>query len=344
MAAQLADNRDRHARRSRGRAAGRYSRRHVDSLRRGLPETARPRGLGSAVRRRLDGSATNPARCCPRIRCPVLMLQGNVEPGWHGQLTTWPSEAARLIPDCTRVHWPGAGHLIHNLLPRPGDCADTSTFLESDFASSRHKFNRTSGRMHQGLPMKTATGTTIIENGQLVDGTGAAPLADGCLVIRDGRIAYAGPAGASARAAARRRADRCPRRHDHAGAGRGALSSDLFRRGQPGRPGHQVSGRIRDAAGGHECAAGAGVRLYRGPQRRQLVQHRLLVEEGDRRGSGAGSAAGGQRSRDLRRRRADGLEPRLSQDRHGRAGAADQRARRRTPAPCASWSKMAWNG
>jgi imidazolonepropionase-like amidohydrolase len=41
--------------------------------------------------------------------------------------------------------------------------------------------------------MKTATGTTIIRNGQLVDGTGAAPVADAALVIRDGRIVYAGP-------------------------------------------------------------------------------------------------------------------------------------------------------
>ncbi len=42
--------------------------------------------------------------------------------------------------------------------------------------------------------MRTAQGTTIISNGQLVDGTGAAPLADATVVIRDGRIAYAGSA------------------------------------------------------------------------------------------------------------------------------------------------------
>jgi imidazolonepropionase-like amidohydrolase len=41
--------------------------------------------------------------------------------------------------------------------------------------------------------MKTATGTTIIANGQLVDGTGAPPIPDAALVITDGRIAYAGP-------------------------------------------------------------------------------------------------------------------------------------------------------
>jgi imidazolonepropionase-like amidohydrolase len=42
--------------------------------------------------------------------------------------------------------------------------------------------------------MKPARGTTIIENGQLVDGTGAAAVPDAALVIRDGRIAYAGVA------------------------------------------------------------------------------------------------------------------------------------------------------
>src|SRR6266545_7789252 len=43
-------------------------------------------------------------------------------------------------------------------------------------------------------PMKTATGITLIHNGQLIDGTGGAPVADAALLIRDGRIAYAGPA------------------------------------------------------------------------------------------------------------------------------------------------------
>ncbi len=42
--------------------------------------------------------------------------------------------------------------------------------------------------------MKTATGTTLITHGQLIDGTGAPPVPDSALVIRDGRITYAGPA------------------------------------------------------------------------------------------------------------------------------------------------------
>lgn len=42
--------------------------------------------------------------------------------------------------------------------------------------------------------MKPATGQTVIRNGQLVDGTGAAPVSDGLLVIEDGFITYAGSA------------------------------------------------------------------------------------------------------------------------------------------------------
>jgi imidazolonepropionase-like amidohydrolase len=43
--------------------------------------------------------------------------------------------------------------------------------------------------------MKTATGTTVVANGRLLDGTGAAPVRDAALVIEDGRITYAGPVG-----------------------------------------------------------------------------------------------------------------------------------------------------
>lgn len=41
--------------------------------------------------------------------------------------------------------------------------------------------------------MRTATETTLIHNGQLVDGTGSAPIDDGVLVIEGGKIAYVGP-------------------------------------------------------------------------------------------------------------------------------------------------------
>jgi imidazolonepropionase-like amidohydrolase len=40
--------------------------------------------------------------------------------------------------------------------------------------------------------MKTATGTTLIRNGQIVDGNGADPTRDGSVVIVDGRISYVG--------------------------------------------------------------------------------------------------------------------------------------------------------
>lgn len=41
--------------------------------------------------------------------------------------------------------------------------------------------------------MKTATGTTILSNGQLIDGTGKPPVRDAVVVIQDGYIQYAGP-------------------------------------------------------------------------------------------------------------------------------------------------------
>ncbi len=41
--------------------------------------------------------------------------------------------------------------------------------------------------------MKTASGVTVISNGQLVDGTGRPPVPDAAVVVRDGRIVYAGP-------------------------------------------------------------------------------------------------------------------------------------------------------
>ncbi len=42
--------------------------------------------------------------------------------------------------------------------------------------------------------MKTAQGSLLIANGQLVDGTGSSPVARGAVVVQDGKIVYAGPA------------------------------------------------------------------------------------------------------------------------------------------------------
>src|SRR5213593_7916 len=41
--------------------------------------------------------------------------------------------------------------------------------------------------------MKTASGTLLIRNGLLVDGTGVPAVTDAALVAREGRITYAGP-------------------------------------------------------------------------------------------------------------------------------------------------------
>jgi imidazolonepropionase-like amidohydrolase len=41
--------------------------------------------------------------------------------------------------------------------------------------------------------MKTPKGTTLITNGRLIDGNGTPPVPDAALLIRDGRIVYAGP-------------------------------------------------------------------------------------------------------------------------------------------------------
>lgn len=45
--------------------------------------------------------------------------------------------------------------------------------------------------------MKPATGTTVIVNGQLISGTGAKPTPNATLVIRDGKIAFVGPASSA---------------------------------------------------------------------------------------------------------------------------------------------------
>jgi imidazolonepropionase-like amidohydrolase len=45
--------------------------------------------------------------------------------------------------------------------------------------------------------MRTATGTTVINNGQLIPGTGAAPVPAAALHITDGKITYAGAAAAA---------------------------------------------------------------------------------------------------------------------------------------------------
>jgi imidazolonepropionase-like amidohydrolase len=49
--------------------------------------------------------------------------------------------------------------------------------------------------------MRLATGTTLLANGQVIDGTGAAPIKDAAVVVENGRIAYVGPAAGTPRTA-----------------------------------------------------------------------------------------------------------------------------------------------
>ncbi len=50
--------------------------------------------------------------------------------------------------------------------------------------------------------MKTAPGTTVVRNGQLIDGNGGQPLVDAVVIVSDGRISYAGPARSAPTASA----------------------------------------------------------------------------------------------------------------------------------------------
>ncbi len=47
--------------------------------------------------------------------------------------------------------------------------------------------------------MQTATGTTVIRNGQLVDGAGRPAVRDAAVVVHDGRVTYAGPVAGAPR-------------------------------------------------------------------------------------------------------------------------------------------------
>ncbi len=176
--------------------------------------------------------------------------------------------------------------------------------------------------------MRIASGMTIIRNGRLVDGTGAAAVERGAVVVSDGWIVFAGPescmpaAPPDARSLDARGGTVLPglvEAHFHPTYFDVVALEDLDIK----YPVEYVT--LLAAA---NARAGAGVRLHGGSQRRQSVQYRRLAEEGDRQRPDARSAVGGQRTRNLRRRRIDGLESRLSQDRHGRARVAGQRSRR----------------
>src|SRR6185295_10259572 len=46
----------------------------------------------------------------------------------------------------------------------------------------------------RSMQMRNSSDTTVITNGQLVDGNGGAPIPEALLLIEEGRITYAGPA------------------------------------------------------------------------------------------------------------------------------------------------------
>lgn len=84
--------------------------------------------FGAAALKRVDPAVWDPIlagawlegldyqKLLTQITCPTLVLQGNEELGGMVSVEAG-RELERLISDCYRLHWPDAGHLIHNLLP-----------------------------------------------------------------------------------------------------------------------------------------------------------------------------------------------------------------------------------
>jgi pimeloyl-ACP methyl ester carboxylesterase len=106
-----------------------------------LPAAGKPEGVrlgdlrdatsirfGAACLKRVDPAVWEPVlagrwqaefnfrELLPKIRCPVLVLQGNEAEG--GMVSDAAGdEMARLIPDCMLMRWKDVGHLIHATLP-----------------------------------------------------------------------------------------------------------------------------------------------------------------------------------------------------------------------------------
>ena len=165
--------------------------------------------------------------------------------------------------------------------------------------------------------MRIATGTTRIFNGQLIDGTGTAPVRDAVVVVDDGRITYAGPAvGAPA-------LDDDVEQIDANGGTimPGLIESHFhatyYNVSAPRGSRHQVPAGDGGPADHVQFPDGARVWLHVGAVCGLFVQHRRVARRGDRHRHGSRSALRSGRSRDLWRRGCDGLEPRLPQDRYG---------------------------
>src|SRR6516162_9079107 len=146
--------------------------------------------------------------------------------------------------------------------------------------------------------MRAATGTLVIDNGQLIDGTGAAPVRPAALHIADGKIVCAGPTSwAPPAPPAARRID--------------------------ARGGTIMPGLVE----AHFHPTYFNVAALEDLDIKYPVEYvTLLAASNARLALECGYTAA--RSGNLWRRRAHGLEPGLPQDRNGRLGATHQRPRR----------------
>ncbi len=187
--------------------------------------------------------------------------------------------------------------------------------------------------------MKTASGTTLISNGQLIDGSGRAPIPNAALVIRDGRIAFAGPAAEAppvpeetARIDARGGTimPGLVEAHFHATYFNIAALEDLDIKYPVEYVSLLASVNTRLALECGYTAARSGGCLFNV----DVWLKKAIEEDLDRR-----AAPLHERPRDLLRGRLDGLEPGVSEDRHGGPRLHHQRRRRTRAARCASLVK-----
>ena len=170
--------------------------------------------------------------------------------------------------------------------------------------------------------MKPAHGITVVRNGSMIDGTGAAPVADATVIANNGMIDYAGPsAGApeippDAKIIDANSGTILPglvEAHYHATYFNVSDLQDLDIR----FPVEYVTIRaVKNAKTAFEAgytAARSGGSLFNiDVWLKQAIEEDMI----------AGPSPLCGRTRDLRRRGPDGLEPRLPQDRHGRLGSA----------------------
>jgi imidazolonepropionase-like amidohydrolase/pimeloyl-ACP methyl ester carboxylesterase len=147
--------------------------------------------FGARCLERMDPAAFDPllegrwlegfeeAELLPRVACPALLLAGDVARG--GMLS--PEAAGRIAGRLPGLH--------PDQRPRRG--APDPLDGRGSRGSLRNGISGIAGR-RGSRTMKTAEGTTLIASGQLVDGTGGPAVADAAVLVRDGRIEYAGPA------------------------------------------------------------------------------------------------------------------------------------------------------